>query len=42
MTIEGLAALEARIRRDHMLICFPEPAWCRDGPPQAASPCSTC
>jgi cation diffusion facilitator CzcD-associated flavoprotein CzcO len=27
MTIEGLAALEARIRRDHALICFPEPAW---------------
>ncbi len=27
MTIEGLAALEARIRRDHALTCFPEPAW---------------
>lgn len=27
MMIEGLAALEARIRRDHALTCFPEPAW---------------
>jgi cation diffusion facilitator CzcD-associated flavoprotein CzcO len=33
MTMEGLAALEARIRRDHALVCFPEPAWV---PPRTA------
>jgi cation diffusion facilitator CzcD-associated flavoprotein CzcO len=27
MTISGLAALEAQIKRDHALTCFPEPLW---------------
>lgn len=27
MTISGLAALEAQVRRDHALTCFPEPRW---------------
>lgn len=27
MRSEGLAALEARVRRDHALVCFPEPSW---------------
>ena len=27
MTIPGLAALEAQVRRDHALTCFPEPRW---------------
>jgi cation diffusion facilitator CzcD-associated flavoprotein CzcO len=27
MTLSGLAALEAQIKRDHALTCFPEPRW---------------
>src|SRR5687767_12755430 len=27
MTISGLATLEAQVRRDHALTCFPEPLW---------------